>query len=207
MDVPINHLPNWLQRALQAPHAVKVRFSDASYVTVDANSSRYASDIQDWAASSVFDDEVKVIPLPGAKAESHDQPLSRLAWAVTLARLQSQTLATYDYRYSVFRLESWPCLTHLPEDVVPVVARVCALLARKPTTASLIHLALGMSEEQVVAVIEALRLHEHISTPGGANAAAAPGASQSAVAAPNDEVKPSENSLIGKIWQRLGIRS
>ena len=203
----MNHLPNWLQRAIQAPHAVKVRFSDASYVTVDASNSRYASDIRDWAASSVFDDEVKVIPMPGAKSESHDQPLNRLTWAVTLAQLQNQSLATYDYRYSVFRLESWPCLTHLPEEVIPLVARVCALLARKPTTASLIPLALGMSEEQVLAVIEAMRLYQHVSMSGGANAAAASGAAQSAVANPNDEVKPAENSLIGKIWQRLGIRS
>ena len=132
MAISNHHLPDWLQRALVAPSPVRVTFPDAGYVLVDPNQCRYASDIQNWAAPSRRDGSaVQITPLPGAAAAQDDLPLSHLHWAVTLGGLQGRALAGYEFRFSLLRLNSWPCLTHLPEQTIPVVARICAFEARR----------------------------------------------------------------------------
>lgn len=207
MVVSNNHLPGWLQKALLAPNPVRVTFPDAGYVLLDPGRDRYESVIEDWASvPAEQDDAVLIAPWPQAMAEPDGRPLTCLKWAITLGHLRKQPPANYEFRYSLIRLASWPCLTHLPEEAIPVVARICALLGRKPTTASLIPLTLGMSEEQLFPLIEALRLNNHLQISGVGNSeASTPGATTQASA--EDIGRQSENSLIGKIWQRLGIRS
>lgn len=129
----------------------------------------------------------------------------QLDWAAAYARLQGQPLEAYQFRFSLLRLVSWPGLTHLPDEHIPAVARICALLARKPTAASLIPLTLGMPEEQAFALIEVLRQNQNVEAAGGIGATTNVNAQDEA---PEVQVgdKPREGSLIGKIWQRLGIR-
>lgn len=187
-----------------ASSPVRITFPDAAYVSIDPKQCRYASDIQNWATPSRLDGSaVQITALPGAAAAQDDLPLNHLYWTVTLAGLQGRALAGYEFRFSLLRLATWPCLTHLPESIIPTVARICALLARKPTAASLIPLTLGMSEEQVFPVIEALRLNQHIQTAGGSSQPAAGAAPQEANAPSDEERKSEPDSLIGKIWQRL----
>lgn len=204
MVATYNHLPDWLQRALLASGPVRVTFSDSGYVLVDPNQHRYASDIKNWAAPSRHDaSAVQITPLPGATAAQDDLPISHLHWVVTLGGLQGQPQASYEFRFSLLRLISWPSLTHLPEPIIPTVARICALLARKPTAASLIPLMLGMSEEQVFPVIETLRLNQHIQISGSSSESSTGAAPQGATLPSDQESRPAENSLIGKLWQRL----
>lgn len=208
MVVPDKHLPGWLQSAMLAPNPVRVTFPESGYVVLDPLRERYDSDIEDWASVPALNGEaVQMAPLTQAMAEPCGLPLSRLKWAVTLGCLHGQPLDNYQFKYNLIRLASWPCLTHLPEPVIPQVARICALLARKPTIASLIPLTLGLSEEQVFPVIEALRLNNHLQIAEFGNSAPAPleSTSQHGSLRSDEEGRQTENSLIGKIWQRLGM--
>lgn len=210
MVVQNKHLPGWLQSAMLAPNPVRVTFPESGYVVLDPLRDRYDSDIEDWAAVHALHGEaVQMAPLTQAMAEPCGWPLSRLKWAVTLGSLYGQPLGNYEFKYGLIRLASWPCLTHLPEPVIPQVARICALLARKPTTASLIPLTLGLSEEQAFPVIEALRLNNHLQIAEFGNSAPAPleSTSQYASLSSEEEGYHPDHSLIGKIWQRLGLRA
>lgn len=64
--------------------------------------------------------------------------------------------------YSVVRLHSWPELTRLPREVVPDLARICALLAVRPTAVSLIPRLLSLPKERVSHMVEILHVQGHL---------------------------------------------
>jgi len=210
MEQSTTHLPPWLQRALRAPCPIRVEFPDAGYVSVFPRQGRYASNIQDWATPSLLEsDAAEFTPLLDSTAGQGGQPLDQLHWTLSLQRLQRQA-QPFTFQLSMVRLVSWPSLTHLPEDVLPAVARICALLARKPTAAALIPLTLGLPEAQVFLLIEALRLQGHVQVSGAeprAEGAINPAVQQvHASAAVEPAERPAGPSLIGKLWQRLVAR-
>lgn len=106
-------------------------------------------------------------------------------------------------QYSVLRLYSWPQLSALPAEMIPEVAKVCALLAVRPTGAPLIPRLLDMPRESVTHIVEMLHLHGHL------QGSLAP--SQDAPAEEKEEStathqKPNESasrSIIGRLWKRL----
>lgn len=112
-------------------------------------------------------------------------------------------------RYSLMRLVTWPNLpqmTDVADDDLPLLARICALLACKPTTASLIPLVLGVAEDKVYAALEALYRGRYVQIVAGAAEL-----DQAAVAGPSlatqEELSAAGrapiSSIIGNIWQRL----
>jgi len=138
------------------------------------------------------------IASPGHATESGPLTLSRLQWTQVLQRLHD-TPQAYDFQLSLLHLVSWPSLTHLPEDLQPTVARICALLARRPTTGSLLPVLLGRSEARVFPLIEALRLCGHLQA-GGAHPARVTAPPEADVAPAS---RPPAQSLLGQLWQRL----
>ena len=205
MEHSLNYLPGWLQRAMSAPYPTRVNFPDFGYVSVFPSEGRYHSNIEDWAAPSVLrSDEAEFTPLPDS-APAQAGPLIDLHWSLLLQRLAQLNRQAQDYpfQFSVVRLVSWPSLTHMPQDVLPAVARLCALLARKPSTASLLPLLLELPETQVFMLIEALRLNGHVQVASTAaeteQGAEAPMGSAEAV----QPVQPATQSFITKVWQRL----
>lgn len=200
------HLPTWLQQAMSAPGPSRVDFADSGYVSVFPDLRRYDSNISNWASPALWSTETSPLqPLTDASAGSDGQPLDRLHWTLTLQRVRQQP-QSYDFQFRMVRLASWPALTHLPDEELTTVARICALLARKPTAASLIPLTLGLPEQQVFPLIEALRLNGHVQVSGG------PAAAEDTPAAPppvagTDASGAATSSLIGKLWQRLGRRA
>ena len=122
--------------------------------------------------------------------------------------LQGRSESDYAFRFSLLRLTSWPNLPQLEDDIIPLAARICALLACKPTAASLIPLILGAPEARVYAVIEMLRQGQHIQVTGGNtanNAQATPDVQAATIEMQASKTQVS--SIIGNLWQRLGIRS
>lgn len=59
---------------------------------------------------------------------------------------------------SVLMLVSWPQMRHVPPQVLPAYARVCALLAYSPSVGFLVHRRLGLGGEEVQQVLH--ELHE-----------------------------------------------
>lgn len=209
MEHSLTYLPVWLQRAMSVPYPTRVSFPDSGYVSVFPHAGRYDSNIQDWAAPSLLKSDVaEFTPLPGSTPAQEGPLLIDLRWSLLLQRLGQLQRQPQDYpfQFSVVRLVSWPSLTHLPQDVLPAVARLCALLARKPSAASLLPLLLDLPETQVFMLIEALRLHGHVhvaSTAADTEHGAEASASAAEAAPP---VQPATQSFITKVWQRLVTR-
>lgn len=205
MKFPATHLPLWLQQAMHAPGPTRVEFPDSGYVSVFPEQQLYETNIEDLACLARLSGQAaQFMPLQEMPAVRQGQPLGQLHWTLTLQRLQSQP-QKFEFQYSVVRLQSWPSLAYLPEEIVPAVARICALLAHKPTTASLIPLTLGLPEDEVFSLIEVLRLNDHVQVQG---LAPSDSAGQAEAMAANTEIaspqtSPLERSLIAKLWQRL----
>lgn len=189
-----HYLPAWFQDAMRSSRPMRVDFAQSRFVSVFPEQGRYVSNIVDWTEHSlvqVVGTECHV--LPACLAEPDGQSLSHLRWTLLLQGVQSQPHGN-DFLLSRVCLVSWPSLTQLPEHLLLMAARLCALLARRPTTVSVIPRLLDLPESQVLPMIKALSLHGHVQL-SGAPAAASP-------IAPDDEARPA-SSLIGRIWQRL----
>lgn len=66
------------------------------------------------------------------------------------------------YQFAVLRLRSWPDLRDAPEEMVPDIVRICALLAIRPTGGPLIHQLLGLPRERVDHVVDLLHAEGHL---------------------------------------------
>ena len=119
------------------------------------------------------------------------------------------------FKYGMVRLVSWPNLSRAPETVQVPVARVCALLSRKPSAGRLIPLILSEPEQQTFRVMATLVRLGHISLTAsalslgagestladGMEAPAIPEPMEAALTAP--PAAPARRSLIGKLWAKL----
>ena len=116
-----------------------------------------------------------------------------------------------DLRLVLVRLQSWPDLGGVPEYKQAHVARVCALLSRKPTAGHLIPRVLGQDEGEVMDVVLELLRAGHVSVasaavsglaPDGPPSSPAPLAIQTDAPAPSP-FQPPRRSLIAKLWSKL----
>lgn len=69
----------------------------------------------------------------------------------------SVRLASTTTVFGVVRFIAWPDFMALPSDAVATTARLCALVSRRPTQASLIPLILEVPKDAVFNVLEQLR--------------------------------------------------
>lgn len=204
------YLPVWLQKAMSAPHPTRVHFSDASYVSVFPDEGRYDSNVQDWAQPTVISpEEAPLTFLLVNSIKPQGQPLIGLCWHLLvqhLAQLQRQP-PDYPFRFQMVRLLSWPSLSHVPQDIQLSMARLCALLARKPSVASLLPLLLKLPESQVFMLIEALHLHGHVQVSDAVTDTVARldrhSFSDMPAAEATEEIQPAVRELIANIWKRL----
>lgn len=206
MTLSASYMPVWLQKAMSLPHPTRVCFAGSRYVSVFPNHGRYDSNIQDWALSSLVSPNMApLIPLQDDDARPKGLPLVGLCWKLLLQRLAQLQRQPQDYpfQFKVVRLVSWPSLTHLPQEVQPSMARLCALLARRPSAASLLPLLLNLPESQVFMLIEALHLHDHIQVVDTAAKPDGLSLSDRPQAQAPEAIAPAVSSLIANIWQRL----
>lgn len=96
-------------------------------------------------------------------------------------------------QYSVLSLSSWPDFQHIPLDNAADFARVCALLAKRPTAALLIGVILGLSKDRVEQAIAHLHEHGHLNQK--------PGRHSSPSQLPSAEIVPVEEGQgIKRLW-------
>lgn len=101
--------------------------------------------------------------------------------------------------HSVIRLHSWPELSRIAPDLTLDIARVCALLAVRPTGTPLISKLLNMPRERVAQIVQILHAQGHLdgSHSFQRNNIENPQAHEIA----STENQP--NSLLSRLWQRL----
>lgn len=133
------------------------------------------------------------------KSDSHAK---EKAWVACFE--SASVLTAHELQYRVFRLSHWPTIAYLPIELQPVVARICALLARRPTNAALIPQLLGIECALVLRVLEMLHrkgyleaLHANLA--GSCHEPVSP-----IQGTPIDPASPAiQTTLLRKIWSRL----
>ena len=59
---------------------------------------------------------------------------------------------------NILRLFSWPDLPRIDAELIPDVARICALLAIRPTTAMFLPVLVGIPRERAEHIVEMLHV-------------------------------------------------
>jgi hypothetical protein len=138
-------------------------------------------------------------PSGGAAMSLADPPV----WAGAGERWSSAML---DRRLLVVAV--WPNLTRFPPADVPTLARVCALLSRRPMVGGLVSRVLALPDEQVRPRILMLYANGYLraAVPSGrlgdlGSGVTAPEAAQGGFAGPTAEA-----SFVGRLWLRLTSR-
>lgn len=206
MKLSTGYLPVWLQKAMSASQPTRMRFADASYVSVFPGEGCYDSNVRDWAQPTVISPEEGPLTfLLDNNVKPQGQPLVGLCWHLLLQRLAQLQRQPQDYpfRFQMVRLLSWPSLPHLPQDIQPSMARLCALLARRPSAASLLPLLLKLPESQVFMLIEALLLHGHVQVADTVVQSNDNSPSERSATEASEEIQPAVRTLISNIWKRL----
>lgn len=199
------HLPAWLNTAIQTGTPVRVDFTGPRFVEIYPAQRRFVSDCSPADLADLWTlSPQRITPLPEVGLSAQEaRPLGQLHWALVLRSVQGQPRHRH-FRFSLVHLQSWPQLSDVPVDVLPMVARICALLARRPTTVSLVPLLLDLPQDEVFALIEVVRLYGHLHMEGPAQddgATADPLAATAQAAEPTGQT--TGLSLVRKIWQRL----
>lgn len=104
-------------------------------------------------------------------------------------------------RFSLLQLNSWPALPDLLHDTAPHTIRICALLARKPSTGMLIPVILDIAPEVAYPVIGTLYVKGHIAPLG--KIIGAPDAVDTAADRASPKLSPATGSFLGRVWLSL----
>ena len=99
----------------------------------------------------------------------------------------------------VLHLASWPPLHQFLQESAPHMARICALLARRPSVGMLIPVMLDMPPQIAYSLLETLHANGHI-YPADARPNHPPALSSTEAA---EHQKPADRSFLAKLWQRL----
>ena len=118
----------------------------------------------------------------------------------------------WEFRYRRVHLHAWPDLVGIPVEQVPVVARICALVNRKPTVASLIPLILDIPAAEVFAALEQLTARACIRMPSYDAEPTSAAATGTTAPPPSHQPVPETEDLplaaprfITRLWSRLTV--
>jgi hypothetical protein len=113
---------------------------------------------------------------------------------------------------NLLRLQSWPNLTCMPDRLTEPLARICALLWRKPTVGYWVPKVMNLPADQTAALMQQLYAQGHLRTVGVPVAGASAAeiwqpeerlSGDAALADGNTAPVTPGGSLIRKLWQRL----
>ena len=104
-------------------------------------------------------------------------------------------------KYNIVRLFSWPDLPQIDAELIPDVARICALLAIRPTSAMLIPVLVGVTRERAEHIVEMLHVQGHLDQDAGI----AFKTSTALESVPPPQEPNPTNKLLGRLWERLAV--
>lgn len=106
-------------------------------------------------------------------------------------------------QHSVIYLVSWPPLTLFPTEDTPHVSRICAMLARRPSTLMFVGHRLDIPLKSVCCLLDKLHLQGHIATCKRVST----DNSEVVLTEPEplfaEEVPTAAASFLSKFWRRL----
>lgn len=140
------------------------------------------------------------MPSPYSSAQSVTPNPTGLSCPSAPAQAHANPAPAHDFETRLLHLAAWPQLTRMPAGEQPTAARLCALLARRPTAGSLVPVLLGRPRPEVFALIMRLRQSGHLLV-GGEHVAHE---SHEGPALPAEAPRP-HDSLLEPLWRRLGF--
>ena len=108
-------------------------------------------------------------------------------------------------QYSVLRLHSWPSLTDIDVTLAPDMARMCALLAIRPSSAMLLPRLLGISHERASQLMKMLLVQGHLDNVDPAEVEPVSTSSEPVPMPdePRSKLANPASRLLGRLWDRL----
>lgn len=192
-----------LDEAIRQRQPAQVVFDSGESVIIYPRWHCHVGDIADWDALIAGGTRLRLL------ASSWDQPppqgalpLEHLRWRAALHDHWIAPAAAVPASHELLHLLAWPDLARVPAELLAPVARICALLWRKPTVAYLVPRVLQLTPQQGAMLLAVLRALGHVA----GNGATAP-----LPAAPAREPLPRTDSapeaaaepILAKLWQRL----
>ena len=104
-------------------------------------------------------------------------------------------------KYNILRLFSWPDLPRIDAELIPDVARICALLAIRPTSAMFLPVLVGIPRERAEHIVEMLHVQGHLDPAAGITSNMA----SALESVPAPQAPNPTNKLLGRLWERLAV--
>jgi hypothetical protein len=194
-----------LERALGRPHASRLRIEGGGTVSVFPAHGRYVSDIPDWPSLHTRSgDSVLVEEEPSLEPPSGAAPLEELRWRALLHDVHRDAGADPAPSRELLSLQSWPDLPQVPEELLPPLTRICALLWCKPTVGYLVARVLQAPTGETAVLLRALQERGHVAASAASPAAAdAPTPDSPAADGSPATTNAPPPSIVTRLWQRL----
>lgn len=150
-------------------------------------------------------------PVFASTAGRHGAPLARTTaepWHAAWAEAGFKRAEPEEFRLGLVYLKSWPAIPDLPQEMAAPVARVCALLAHKPTVGFLVGRVLELPDEEARRILQVLHRFGHLEVlqrrgvPGAEGAVEPPPAGEAAIAV----APPAPSAFLGRLWNKLVSR-
>lgn len=110
-------------------------------------------------------------------------------------------------QFNVLHLVCWPALSELRPEAAQDVARLCALLARRPSAGMLVPTLLNMPPQIAYALMDTLLAQGHIRPATTAEHRQRSGASALPAGSSAVQASAESASFLVKLWQRLSARA
>lgn len=193
-----------LDGALALGLPAQLQIAGFGTVSVYPQQDCYVTDIEDWQALYLAGaTEVRVDASVWAAGPDAALPLTELRWRALCHDLHRALGDGAVPSPALVQLQSWPDLPRLPEELLAPVARICALLWRKPTVGYLVARTLGLPPGQVAVLLRALQAFGHVEVVGECAPRLELTDGAAAASAQAEPEAASVPSVVAKLWQRL----
>lgn len=169
-------------------------------VTIDAENRRFIAQVDDWSAFCAAPTERIRVTRRAAIAPSAERwrDLSELLWTAGY-HASAGRLPVEANRIAVVRLSHWPNLSRLP--CTPDMYRLCALLARRPSSIHLAAKLVGVEEAQAFRFFSAAQVSGVIVMATRSQETSSTRDDEAAAAAPPPEA--SLASMVKLLWNKM----
>lgn len=180
---------------------VRIQLFGGEYVEIDAKSLRYHADVRDWDAfCSAHRSRYSVMRLSSdVRMSGPGRPVGELCWIIGY-HASAGRLPRHANRHAVIRLLHWPNFTRLPCD--PEAYRLCALLARRPSSIHLAGRLLGLDEGIAFRFFSAAHASgavEVVTKLDGIDDLSMPKREQTSISTPDDSLK----RVLKSLWKKM----
>lgn len=197
-----------VDRALHRDGPTRISIQGHGSISIYPNERAYTADIHDWDSLPMADASgIQLTASVWATPPVDSMPVGTLQWLAAYHHA-CQLLQAGQASHGLVKLLRWPDLADVPQELAPAVARICALLWRKPFASILMPHVLVADSTQTAALLLVLQDMDCVDINSGFADRMSPDAANMAEAAgggrhPDSAGTPPTARVIARLWQRL----